>query len=433
MEASIVVLFIILFSLSAFFSWSEIALMSLPIHKVDTFVKNKRWGAKALKYVKIHSDKLLITILIGNNLVNTYVAALATQISLDIAKNSWIEQSFAIGLSTGIITFLILMFWDIIPKSYSIKNAEKIVFIAAHIYKFLIFLLYPLIIVIEFFIKLFTWTAKKNSITGEEIEVFLDMGKDSWSLDEDEHERIKNILGLWDMCVEDIMTPRVDIEWISDDITVKEAYEYYMSHTRSRIPVYKKNPDKIHSILTIRDLLKVMAEGKEEEKLNTIVIPNALKVPLNQPIDKLLEIFQKSHRHIAIVLDEYGWVAGLITLEDIIEQVFWEIRDETDKEHDEIKKIGENLYTIDSSAIIDDVLEEFDLELKHILLDDKDFSTETVSYVLTDKLERFPNEGENISFDVYKIDTKKTGVLNFKIIEVVDGRIGKIEVSYKKL
>jgi putative hemolysin len=93
---------------------------------------------------------------------------------------------------------------------------------------------------------------------------------------------------------------------MSDDITVKEAYEYYMSHTRSRIPVYKKNPDKIHSILTIRDLLKVMAEGKEDEKLNKIVIPNALKIPLNQPIDKLLEIFQKSHRHIAIVLDEYG-------------------------------------------------------------------------------------------------------------------------------
>lgn len=433
MEPSVLFLFILLFALSAFFSWTEIALMSLPIHKVDTFIKNGRWWAKSLKYLKVHSDKLLITILIGNNLVNTYVAALATQISIDIARNSWIEQSFAIGLSTGIITFLILMFWDIIPKSYSIKNAEKIVFIAAYIYKFLILLLYPLIVVIEFFIKIFTWTAKKNSITGEEIEVFLDMGKDSGTLDEDEHERIKNILGLWDMCVEDIMTPRVDIEWMSDDITVKEAYEYYMSHTRSRIPVYKKNPDKIHSILTIRDLLKVMAEGKEDEKLNTIVIPNALKIPLNQPIDKLLEIFQKSHRHIAIILDEYGWVAGLITLEDIIEQVFWEIRDETDKENDEIKKIRENFYTIDSSAIIDDVLEEFDLELIHILLDEKDFSTETVSYVLTDKLERFPNEGENIDFDVYKVDTRKTGVLNFKIIEVVDGRIGKIEVGYKIL
>ncbi len=433
MEPWVLFLFILLFALSAFFSWTEIALMSLPIHKVDTFIKNGRWWAKSLKYVKVHSDKLLITILIGNNLVNTYAAALATQISITIARNSWIEEAVAIWLSTWIITFLILMFGEIIPKSYATKNAEKIVFVAAHIYKFLIFLLYPLIIIIEFFIKLFTWTAKKNSITGEEIEVFLDMGKDSGTLDEDEHERIKNILGLWDMCVEDIMTPRVDIEWMSDDITVKEAYEYYMSHTRSRIPVYKKNPDKIHSILTIRDLLKVMAEGKEEEKLNKIVIPNALKIPLNQPIDKLLEIFQKSHRHIAIVLDEYGWVAGLITLEDIIEQVFWEIRDETDKEHDEIKKIGENLYTIDSSAIIDDVLEEFDLELKHILLDDKDFSTETVSYVLTDRLERFPNEGENISFDVYKIDTRKTGVLNFKIIEVVDGRIGKIEVGYKIL
>lgn len=433
METSVVILFIILFSLSAFFSWSEIALMTLPIHKVDTFVKNKRWGAKALKYVKIHSDKLLITILIGNNLVNTYAAALATQISITIARNSWIEEAVAIWLSTWIITFLILMFGEIIPKSYATKNAEKIAFFAAHIYKFLIFILYPIIIVIEFIIKLFTWTHKKSSITDEELEVFIDMGKDSWTLDDDEHERIKNILWLWDMCVEDIMTPRVDIEWINDEITVKEAYEYYLSHTRSRIPVYKNNPDKIHSILTIRDLLKAIKEGKEDQKINSVVISNALKVPLNQPIDKLLEIFQKSHRHIAIVLDEYGWVAGLITLEDIIEEVFWEIRDETDKEHDEIKKIKENLYTIDSSAIIDDVLEEFDLELKHINLDEKDFSTETVSYVITDKLEWFPNKGEIINFDVYKQEEKKTWLLKFKIIEIIDWRIGDIEVSYEIL
>lgn len=433
METSVVILFIFLFSLSAFFSWSEIALMSLPTHKVDSFVKKKKWGATTLKYVKWNNDKLLITILIGSNLINTYVAALATQISLDIARNSWVEQSFAIAIATWIITFLILMFGDIIPKSYAVKNAEKIVFLAAFIYKFLIFILYPIIIIIEFIIKIFTWTQEKNSITDEELEVFIDMGKDSWTLDDDEHERIKNILWLWDMCVEDIMTPRVDIEWINDEITVKEAYEYYLSHTRSRIPVYKNNPDKIHSILTIRDLLKAIKEGKENQKINSIVISNALKVPLNQPIDKLLEIFQKSHRHIAIVLDEYGWVAGLITLEDIIEEVFWEIRDETDKEHDEIKKIKENLYTIDSSAIIDDVLEEFDLELKHINLDEKDFSTETVSYVITDKLEWFPNKGEIINFDVYKQEEKKTWLLKFKIIEIIDWRIGDIEVSYEIL
>jgi len=139
-----------------------------------------------------------------------------------------------------------------------------------------------------------------------------------------------------------------------------------MQHTKSRLPVYKGTPDKIHSILTIRDILKAKEEGQEKKTLKELSLSSALKVPLNQPIEKLFEIFQKSHRHIAIVIDEYGGVAGLITLEDIIEEVFGEIRDETDKELDEIQKVGEDLYIVDSTAMIDDVLEVFNLELEHI-------------------------------------------------------------------
>lgn len=434
MEIDLLVFFVVLFSLSAFFSGTEIALMSLPAHKIDSLVKNKKWWSKSLKYIKSNNDKLLITILIGNNLVNVYTAAIATQIAITMAETSWMEQSFAVWIATWIITFLLLMFGEIIPKSYAIKNAEWIALSVAFIYKILLIVLAPIIFIFEIIIKIFTGKKTfKHHITDEDLEIFIDMAKASGTIDDGEHERIQNLRELSEMMVEDIMTPRVNIEGISDDMTVKEALEYYMAHTKSRLPVYRETPDKIHSILTIRDLLVAINEGKEETQISKLVLSNALKVPLNQWLDKLFEVFQKSHRHIAIVLDEYGWVAGLITLEDIIEEVFWDIRDETDREHDDIKNIGENVLLIDSSAIIDDVLEEFNLELPHLHIDERDFSTETVSYILTDKLERFPTEWEEIEFSVYKDEKDKNNVtwkLIFKILWIKEGRIGKIEVSY---
>lgn len=434
MEIQQIILFFVLFSLSAFFSGTEIALMSIPHHKIDALVKNGRWWSKALKYIKQNNDKLLVSILIGNNLVNVYISAIATQMTIWFAKNSWIEESLAIWIATWIITFMLLMFGDVIPKSYATKNAEKIALSTAAIYKVLLIIFAPIIFFVEWFIKAFAGKAHHTvHITDEELEVFIDMAKASGTIDDGEHERIQNLRELGEMMVEDIMTPRVNIEGISDDMTVKEALEYYMAHTKSRLPVYRETPDKIHSILTIRDLLVAINEGKEETQISKLVLSNALKVPLNQWVDKLFEVFQKSHRHIAIVLDEYGGVAGLITLEDIIEEVFWDIRDETDREHDDIKKIGENMLMIDSSAIIDDVLEEFDLELPHLHIDERDFSTETVSYILTDKLERFPNENEELEFLVYKNEDDRDAItwkLTFKILWIKEGRIGKIEVSY---
>ena len=396
--------------------------MSLPEHKIKSLVKQWKLWSKALWKIKSNNDRLLITILIGNNLVNVYTAALATTIAISLWEASGFEQATAVWIATWIVTFLLLLFWEIIPKSLATKNATKISLLVAPIYSFLMLVLYPAISFMEILIKVFSWKWKVEKISDEEIESFIDMWKHSWTLEEWEHKKIKNILEFWDIDVEEIMTPRVKIDALDDDVTVWEAKAFYMKHTHSRIPVFEERIDRIDYFITLRDLLN---QG-EDKKLKELELKKALKVPLNQPIDKLLETFQKTHRHLAIVIDEYGWVAGLVTLEDVIEEIFWEIRDETDKEVDEISEQETWWYKVQPQVSIENILEKFWLVLSNIWLDEKEFDGETVSFVLTYKLERFPNEWENISFN---IKWSKKQKLEFKVSWIKEWKMGMIEVK----
>lgn len=424
--------FICLFILSWFFSGTEIALMSLPSHKVESLLKQKLFWAKALSHIKSNTDKLLITILVWNNLVNVYTAALATQISISFAQTSWIEESLAIGLATGLITFLILVFGEIVPKSFATKNAEAISLKVAPVYKILMILLLPITFVLEILIKMFTGKNVATRVTEEEIESFIDLWKDSGTLEEDDHERLKNTLEFSDTLVEEIMVPRVKIDALSDETTVEEALEYYLSHTHSRIPVYHNQIDNIVGIITIRDILRERRSGNNDNKLSTLHFKKFLKAPINQPIDTLLESFKTSRQHIAIVMDEYGWVAWITTIEDIIEEIFGEIHDETDFETDEIVENGKGSFLIDSSILLHDIVDEFDLELEDLWMDEKEFWSETVSYIVTHKLERFPLQDEEVCFPIFDEDGKKTSKqLCFTILEIDDSAIWKIEVKKK--
>ena len=422
MDPITILIFIILFILSGFFSGTELALMSLPSHKVDALVKEWKFWAKELKYIKDRSDKLLITILIWNNLVNTFTAALATVIATDLAKSSWMEASLAVGLATWIITFLLLVFWEIAPKSFATKNAETISLAVSKIYKFLMFILAPVVYLLEKLIQLFTWKTKQEQVSESEVEAFIDMWKDTWWLEEKQHEQLKNVLEFGDITVEEIMTPRVKLEALEDDTTVEEALDFYLKHTHSRIPVYHETIDNITSILTVRDLITVEDKTKKLSELDLI---KPMKVPLNQPIDKLLENFQKNHKVMSVVLDEYGGVAWIATLEDVIEEIFWEIRDETDKESEEINNKGTNIYEVDSSIWIEEVLSLFNLEPMDLGWSEEKFDWETLWYVITDILERFPKKQEIVHLNIVWEDKKS---LKIKVLEVNDWIIWKVEI-----
>ncbi len=430
MDPLLILLFLVLFLLSAFFSGTELALMSLPVHKIDTLIKQNKFWSKSLKKIKENNDRLLITILIWNNLVNTFTAALATSLSITIARSwwLWLNESTAIWISTWVVTFLLLLFWEIIPKSIATKNAAAISLAVAPIYKILMLILYPVISFMEILIKLFSGKQKVEQITEEEIESFIDMWKNSWGLEEHEHEKIKSILEFDETTVEEIMTPRVKIEAISDEITVKEAMDFFLSHTHSRIPVYHETIDKIDYFLTSRDLIKEFYNWNLDKKISETQLKEVLKVPLNQSIAKLMETFQKAHKIMAIIIDEYGWVSGLITMEDIIEEVFWEIRDETDKEAEEFIKIWKNSLRVESDVLIEDVLEKFELELEDIGLDQKEFDWENLSYVITHKLERFPNTWEIITFDIKSDREDKKEILSLKVLSIDNAKIGKVDI-----
>lgn len=434
MDYPSIFLFVVLFLLSWFFSGSEIALISLPKHKIDFFVKNKKVWSKSLKSVRENTDRLLILILIWNNLVNTYTAALATQIAMSSASKMWIPEAQAVVISTALVTIFLLLFWEIIPKSIASKNTAIMALLVAPVYNFLMIVLYPLIVFIEIIIKIFSGKKKAETITWEEIQSFLDMWRANWWIDEDEHEKLKSIFEFSDTIVEEIMTPRVKIEAIPNTFTIKQAVDFYLLHTHTRIPIYNWTIDKIDYFISSRDLIREFSNGNWDKKISDLKMRKVLKVPLNQPISKLLNIFQNTNKSFAIIMDQYGWVAWLVSLEDIVEQVFGEIRDESDKESEEFLKTEDWKIICDSLVLMQDLLDEFELDLEEIWLDEKEFNWETVSYIITDVLENFPTVWQEIKF-VLNSENKEdsTEELILKVLETEEAKIWKIEARIEIL
>jgi CBS domain containing-hemolysin-like protein len=203
-------------------------------------------------------------------------------------------------------------------------------------------------------------------------------------------------------------------------------------HTHSRIPVYHEQIDNIIWIITIRDILREQKAEHKNKKLWELHFKKFLKVPINQPIDILLETFKQTRQHIAIVMDEYGGVAGITTIEDIIEEVFWEIHDETDFETDEILEQGNDSYIVDSGISLDSILDEFNVSFCDIWLDEKEFWSETVSYIITHELERFPEKWEKICFTIYDENEEATDKkLCFTVQEIEDWSMWKVLVERK--
>jgi putative hemolysin len=433
MDPLSIILFLVLFALSALFAWSEIALMSIPHHKIESFIKQRKYWAKSLKKIKSNSDRLLITILVWNNLVNVSVASLATKISIDIANASWIEQWLAIGISTWIITLLLLFFWDMFPKSIAIRYTDSISLYVAKFYVILEKILYPIIIVVEYIMNLFQKEQKKQHIiTDEEIESFMEMSHKAWTFEKGEYEKIKNMLDFYEITAQEIMTPRIKMEAIPDTMTVSKAKEKIMKFSHSRIPVYQESIDTIDCFVTLRELLIAEKKWYEDKKLKELDLPDILKVPLTKPIHLILDQFKKSRSHIAAVIDEYGGIAGLLTLEDVVEEVFGDIMDETDKETLAIKKEW-LAYIFQSHITMDEFLEKIGLQFYELDISEKEFSWETLSYFITSYLERFPKVGEEILFLIKQDDNLPTKQLRLKVLSLEKNTIGEIKTEIVQL
>lgn len=402
MDPSTILVFVVLFLLSAFFSGSETAFMSIPEHKIEALVKQKKFGSRELKKLKSNNDKLLITILIWNNLINVFTASLATTIALQLSVSMWVAQSTMIWVSTWIITLLLLLFGEIFPKTLAIRYADKIALSVSKVYILLQIILYPVVVSVDYLMRVLQKKTTISTVTDEEIEAFIDMGKDSWVFEKWEYEKIKNMLDFYEITCEEIMTPRVKIDALSAEITVNEAIEKLFEFSHSRILVYNDNIDNIERVVTLKELILAQKDKKWSKLLNDLSLSSVIKVPLTQPINSLLDLFKKNRKHIAIVIDEYGGVWWLVSLEDVVEEVFGEIHDETDKEIDPIRSDLNGWYFFQSEVRVEEMLDKFELEFDEVGLDEKEFGGETLSYFVTSYLKRFPRKWEEIKLSIDK-------------------------------
>ncbi|OVE74911.1 hypothetical protein BVX95_00845 [archaeon D22] len=408
-----IVILILLILLSAFFSGSESALLSLNEFKIKHMIERKEKNSILIENLKSDPHRLLTAILIANNVLNLSASALATTIALQYFGE------VGPAVSTGILTFLVLVFGEISPKAIATNHPEAFAKVAARPLDTTIKLLFPLVWIFEKLTK--TLVKEKDAdipkMSEEELKSIIRYGEEEGSIDTEEKEMIHNIFELDDITVEEIMTPRNEMFSIQKDTKLIDALPEIKKMMYSRIPIYDEDHDHIVGILYTKDLIKQL----DKKPLNTKVLSFAkdpLFVPTTMKINKLLNLFKKEKSHMAVIIDEHGGVSGIITLEDVLEEVVGEIYDETDKIEVMIKKINQNTAIVDGSAEFEHVNQELGLKIKTT----KDDDFETISGYILQRADKIPDEGETLSFKKFdaiieKIDGQK--IKQIKIIKKV--------------
>ncbi len=409
--AEILVLFVLLF-LSGFFSGSETALISLNRFRVRKLVEAGDKNADILERLLENPDKLLATILVGNNLVNIAAAAIATSLAMTFFGRA------GIGVATGVMTLLVLVFGEITPKGFATKNAEKISLGVARPIDLLVKILYPIVEVLEIvtnpLLKILGGETQKRTpfITEEELRMLVDVSEEEGVIEKEEAEMIESVFEFGDTAVVEVMTPRVDMECIEMGVDINEAIHLVVESRHSRIPVFEENIDKIVGVLYSRDLLGLLKDGRLETHIRD-AMRSTYFVPETKKLDDLLREFQKKKIQVALVVDEYGGIAGMVTLEDVLEEIVGEIADVHDMEDALIQMIEEKIAIVDAKASIDEVNDVLGINLP-----EEDF--ESIGGLIFSRLERIPTEGEELRIDnIYIIVEKMEGnrILKVKIIK----------------
>lgn len=391
------VILVLLLSASAFFSSAETALMTSNKLRIRNLAENGDKRAEKVLEITANTDKMLSAILIGNNIVNLSASALSTTLTLKMFGSS------LVGIATGILTFLILVFGEITPKNVASKNAENIALKYIGIISLLVVILTPVIyvvnkvagIVISLFVKN---NDDNNMVTEDELRAMVEVSHEDGVIEKEEKKMIVNVVDFGDTVAGDIMLPRVDMVMVSVESSYEEILKIFREERYTRIPVYEESPDNVIGILNVKDFLLI------EDKEN-FSVKEHLREPLYtyeyKKTSSLMVDMRKTGANIVIVLDEYGTTVGLITLEDMLEEIVGEIRDEFDADEDEgITKISETEYLIDGSTNLDDVNDRIGLELSSE-------EYESIGGIIMEKLGRLPVEGEVITFDNIILTVKK--------------------------
>jgi len=384
---------------SAFFAACEAAFFSLNQAQLASIKETRGRGGQLINSLLEKPRELLITIYIGNELVNIAISALATSIALKLFGDT------GLAIAIGVGTFLILLFGEIVPKSLSLNFAEKFALFAARPLN----LFYRLVLPIQ---KLFTrlaettmsWVGvlpknKDDRISDEEFTSMIRLGKDEGVIDPEESELIHNVMEFGEKTVADVMTPKIDMFTLNANDTVDEILPKILKNFYARVPVYDEKEEHIIGILLTKALNRHRQQTKDKFNLKGVLQP-AISVPENRKIKDMLQDFKKMKRHLAIVLDEFGSVTGLVTLEDILEELVGEIDSEMRQEENPIIKITEKRFRLAATCSISEFNDAFNWKLPN-------GDITTIGGFVFGLFGRVPRSGESIQHDRFKFRVEK--------------------------
>ncbi len=390
---------IILVFLSGFFSSTETAFSSLNRIRLKNLVATNKNKYATVYFLSEHFDALISTILIGNNIVNITASTLATIMFSALIVN----QNVAGVVSTAVITVVVLIFGEVIPKTLAKRAPETFAKVTAPFILALYYVLFPLVWLMGLLQKLLFKIFKKKdneNITDEELITYVDEAQTEGGLDEYEGDLIRSAIEFDSMTVRDVFTPRVDVEAVSIDDSMSEVMKVFKESGYSRLPVYKDNIDTIVGVINQKDFYEAYIDGAT--KFSKIMTKNVIYVPDSMRISDVLRKLQVEKRHLAIVVDEFGGTMGVVTLEDILEQLVGEIYDERDEIVEPFVKIADDKYIVLGETNLEEFFEYFDVNK-----DGAEYDTVTLSGYIAYALNRLPQVGDIVNFENLAISVKK--------------------------
>ncbi|WP_408960041.1 hemolysin family protein [Natrinema sp. 74] len=410
---------VVLVGLSAFFSSSEIALFSIPKHRVEGMAEDGIPGAERVKTLKEDPHRLLVTILVGNNIVNIAMSSIATAI-----LGLYFGGLAAVTVATLGITAVVLLFGESAPKSYAVENTESWSIRVAGPLKIAERLMFPLVVLFDYLTRQLnrltgstTGAIETPYVTRDEIQEMIESGEREGVLEEDEHEMLQRIFRFNNTIVKEVMTPRLDMTAVPKDAGIDEAIETCIQSGHARVPVYEGSLDNVLGVAHIRNLVRDLNYGETGDdalELGDLIQPT-LHVPESKNVDELLSEMRENRMHMAIVIDEFGTTEGLVTMEDMIEEIVGEILE--GGEEQPIEEISEDTVLVRGEVNIEDVNEALEIELP----EGQEF--ETIAGFIFNRAGRLVEEGEEITYDGVRITVES--VENTRIMKA---RLRKLEI-----
>ena len=402
---------VILLVLSAFFSSAETAYSTVNRVRMRTLSQEDNKGASRVLGILDQYGKMLSAILIGNNIVNLSASSVATTFAI----NLW--GSRAVGIVTGVLTFIVLMFGEILPKTWAMQNSEQITLVYSRIIRMLMTILTPVIFLIDkisnWILRLLHISSEGNnfSITEKELKTYVDVSHEGGVIESEERELIYNVFDFGDRVAKDIMIPRIQMTTIALNATYQEVLSTFQASMFTRIPVYDNDPDNIIGLINIKDF--ILVKDKEKFQIKKILRQAYYTYEYKNVSDLLMEIREKSY-NIAFVLSEYGTTVGMITMEDIIEELVGEIRDEYDEDEAElIQQVNDDSYLVEGGMKLDDINDALNIELES-----EDY--DSIGGLMIERLERLPENKETILLE---------NGISLQATEVQENRIRKVLIT----